>query len=184
MRIIAGTAGGIKLDCPRGITRPMMDRVRGAIFSSLGELVPGARVVDLFSGSGALGLEALSRGAVACVFVDSHRSAISVIRANLERARLRGETRQMDVAAFLHSWPGEAFDLGFADPPFALPTEAPAHPAVLLEGGLLARCIRRGGVFVLELPMKPPEANGSWELLRAKRYGQAWTAIYRRRHDA
>ncbi len=84
MRVIAGSAGGLRLDCPSGIARPMMDRVRGAVFSSLGDAVPGARVADLFAGSGAIGIEALSRGAASCVFVDLNRKAGEVIRANLK----------------------------------------------------------------------------------------------------
>lgn len=184
MRVIAGTAGGIKLDCPQGIARPMMDRVRGAVFSSLGEATAGARVADLFAGSGGIGIEALSRGAGSCVFVDSHRLAIGAIRANLLRARLPGETRQMDVAAFLKSWAGEKFDIIFADPPFALAADAPGHPAAMMSSGLLAAAIVPGGLFVVELPAEPPAASQTWELLRAKRYGQAWTAIYRRNPDA
>jgi 16S rRNA (guanine966-N2)-methyltransferase len=184
MRVIAGTAGGIKLDCPQGIARPMMDRVRGAVFSSLGEATVGARAADLFAGSGGLGIEALSRGATSCVFVDSHRLAIAAIRANLLRARLRGETRQMEVSAFLKTWTGEKFDLVFADPPFALAAGVPAHPASLMESGLLAAVIAPGGLFVVELPGAPPAGGGTWELLRAKRYGQAWMAIYRRIQDA
>lgn len=180
MRVIAGTAGGLRLDCPDGIARPMMDRVRGAVFSSLGNVVPGARAVDLFAGSGAIGIEALSRGAASCTFVDLNRKAVGVIRANLARAKLSGTVLQQDVAAFLARAEPESFDLVFADPPFALDPGDPAHPAQLLADGQLARCVVPGGFFVIELPAGPPPGNASWELLRDRRYGQAWTAIYRR----
>lgn len=181
MRVIAGTAGGIRLDCPRGITRPMMDRVRAAVFSSLAEIVPGSRVVDLFAGSGALGLEALSRGASTCVFVDSHRKAAEAIRVNMDRTRLRGEMRLQDVSKFVESAPPGSCDIVFADPPFALPLDDPSHPCTLLSGDNLARCIVPGGIFVVELPVEPPTAPAhSWELLRCRRYGQAWVAFYRR----
>lgn len=184
MRIIAGRAGGIRLDCPDGVARPMMDRVRGAVFSSLGDAASGARVLDLFAGSGGLGLEALSRGAASCTFVDSHRKSAETIRSNLARAKLQGTVRQQDVAAFLASAPEAGFDLVFADPPFALAPDDKAHPARLMESGILARCLAPGGIFVVELPDAPPAASGSWELLRSRAYGQAWVAFYRLKAEA
>lgn len=184
MRIISGSAGGIRLECPDGIARPMMDRVRGAVFSSLGDAVQGARVADLFAGSGALGLEALSRGAAACTFVDSHRKSVQAVRENLSRAKLHGTVRQQDVAAFVTSATESSFDLVFADPPFALAAAEKAHPAQLMESGALARCLVPGGIFVVELPDEPPAAGGAWELLRCRPYGQAWVAFYRRKSDA
>jgi 16S rRNA (guanine966-N2)-methyltransferase len=184
MRIIAGRAGGLRLDCPDGVARPMMDRVRGAVFSSLGEVVAGARVLDLFSGSGALGLEALSRGADSCVFVDRHRKAVEAIRGNLARAKLTGTVRAQDVAAFVAQAGPASFDLVFADPPFALATDDRAHPASLLAGGDLARAVAPDGLLVIELPAEPPHGNASWALLRSRRYGQAWIAFYRRLPDA
>ena len=180
MRIIAGSAGGLHLDCPDGIARPMMDRVRGAVFSSLGDAVAGARAVDLFAGSGAIGIEALSRGAQSCVFVDQNRKSSEVIRRNLAHARLSGTVRLQDVAKFIEQSAADSFDLVFADPPFALPTDNPAHPIRLLGGDKLDACVSPGGFFVVELPQEPPEGNASWTLLRNRRYGQAWVAIYRR----
>ena len=184
MRIISGTAGGILLECPDGVARPMMDRVRGAVFSSLGDVVGGARVLDLFAGSGALGIEALSRGAASCTFVDNHRKSVAAIRDNLGRAKLKGAVRQQDVAVFLSSAPEAAFDLVFADPPFALPLEDKAHPARLMDSGTLGRSLSPGGIFVVELPVEPPPASVAWELLRCRPYGQAWVAFYRRKPDA
>ncbi len=184
MRVIAGTAGGLRLQCPQGIARPMMDRVRGAVFSSLGDAVPGARALDLFAGSGALGIEALSRGAASCVFVDSHRKSVTAIRANLAHARLHGEVRLQDAAKFLASAAPGSFDLVFADPPFALVPENPAHPAMVLAGTDLARVVPTGGCFVVELPIEPPAGTRAWELLRCRHYGQAWVAFYRRTPDA
>ncbi|MBJ7258823.1 MAG: 16S rRNA (guanine(966)-N(2))-methyltransferase RsmD [Chthoniobacterales bacterium] len=183
MRIIAGTAGGIRMDCPDGVARPMMDRVRGAVFSSLGEAVHGARVADLFAGSGAIGIEALSRGAASCTFVDSHRKAAQAIRDNLARTKLAGTVRQQDVTAVLTSAQDGSFDLVFADPPFALAPAEKAHPARLMDSGLLARCLAPGGIFVVELPHEPPAAGEAWELLRCRPYGQAWVAFYRKKSD-
>jgi 16S rRNA (guanine966-N2)-methyltransferase len=184
MRIISGSAGGLRLSCPDGVARPMMDRVRGAVFSSLGEVVTGARALDLFAGSGALGIEALSRGAASCTFVDSHRKAVAAIRDNLARAKLSGNVRQQDVAAFLASAQDAAFDLVFADPPFALDPGEKAHPVQLMQSGALARCLAPGGIFVVELPQEPPAPGDAWELLRCRSYGQAWVAFYRRKPDA
>ena len=179
MRIISGSAGGLRLSCPDGVARPMMDRVRGAVFSSLGEVVTGARALDLFAGSGALGLEALSRGAASCTFVDSHRKSVAAIRENLTRAKLTGNVRQQDVAAFLASAQDAAFDLVFA-----LDLGEKAHPVQFMESGALARCLAPGGIFVVELPQEPPAASDAWELLRCRPYGQAWVAFYRRKPDA
>lgn len=162
----------------------MMDRVRGAVFSSLGDAVAGARVLDLFAGSGALGIEALSRGAASCTFIDRHRKAAQAIRDNLARAKLAGTVRQQDVAAFLSHAPDAAFDLVFADPPFALETTDPAHPVRLMSDGALARCVEESGIFVVELPCEPPPGDSAWELLRCRPYGQAWVAFYRRKPEA
>ncbi|MEO8616705.1 MAG: RsmD family RNA methyltransferase, partial [Luteolibacter sp.] len=90
MRIIAGKAGRTAIKVPSAVARPTTDFVRQAVFSILGEKVENARVLDLFAGSGALGLEALSRGAATCTFVDEHRQATQVITENLAKARLNG----------------------------------------------------------------------------------------------
>ncbi len=182
MRIIAGTAGGIRLECPQDVARPMMDRVRAAVFSRLGERVPGARVLDLFAGSGAIGLEALSRGAASAVFVDQHRAASAAIRANLLRARLEGTICPAEVGAFLRSQrhPGP-FDLVFADPPFALDRASPAHPAAWLRHDALGPLVAGDALLVVELPEPPPLESPFWEALDPRRYGQAWVGIYRRR---
>jgi 16S rRNA (guanine966-N2)-methyltransferase len=120
VRVIAGAYGGRLLDAPRGhATRPTSDRVREALFSILGA-VDGARVLDLYAGSGALGIEALSRGAVAATLVDSSAAAIAAIRRNLERLGLTAEARRERVAAFLERARRDArqYDLVFLDPPY------------------------------------------------------------------
>src|SRR5438067_13540904 len=101
MRVIAGSAGGIGLEVPKRGVRPTMDRVKAAIFSSLGDAVIGARVLDLFAGTGALGIEALSRGAEAALFVEEDRQSIAVIEVNLAKIKLSGRVRQQDVFEFL-----------------------------------------------------------------------------------
>ncbi|MEQ1854624.1 MAG: RsmD family RNA methyltransferase, partial [Chthoniobacteraceae bacterium] len=121
MRVVGGTAGGIPLHVPRIDLRPTMEVVRNAIFNSLAEFVAGARVLDLFAGSGGLGIEALSRGAAACVFVESDRRACDSIRRNLEKTRLAGgEIASADVLRWLErAAPADGFDLILADPPYA-----------------------------------------------------------------
>src|SRR5207248_1160728 len=101
MRVIAGSAGGIQLQVPKRGVRPTMDRVKAAIFSSLAGEVIGARVLDLFAGSGALGIEAISRGASSVLFVDEDRQAIDTIEKNLAKTKLIGRTRLQDVFEFL-----------------------------------------------------------------------------------
>lgn len=181
MRIIAGTAGGLRLECPDGVARPMMDRVRGAVFSSLGDAVIGARCADLFAGSGGIGIEALSRGAASCVFVDRNRKSVAAIRKNLAHTKLTAQVRQQSVAAFIASAPKGSLDLVFADPPFALDAGDPSHPAALMTDSNLSACTTDSATFVVELPHEPPATCGVWELLRCKRYGQAWVAFYTKR---
>jgi len=103
MRVIAGTARGVSLTSPRGTgTRPITDRVKETLFAILGERVPDARVLDLYAGSGAIGIEALSRGARSVDFVERDRSALAAIDANLERTRLApsASVHGIDVNAF------------------------------------------------------------------------------------
>src|SRR4029077_15193987 len=104
MRRIAGRAGGVRLPSPKNGVRPTMDCVKAAIFSSLGEMVIGARVLDLFAGTGALRIEALSRGAESAVFVEEDRQSISAIEKNLEKTKLSGRIRNADVFRFLKSF--------------------------------------------------------------------------------
>src|SRR6266550_7137478 len=103
MRVIAGRAGGVRLTSPKSGVRPTMDRVKAAIFSSLGEMVIGARVLDLFAGTGALGIEALSRGAESALFIEEDRQSAATIEKNLTKTKLTGRVRQRDVNRFCRS---------------------------------------------------------------------------------
>src|SRR4051812_21861094 len=144
MRVIAGSYGGRILKAPRGDrTRPTSDRVREALFSILGDRVQDARVLDLFAGSGALGIEALSRGAASADFVDDAPPALRAVRANLEGVA-GGSVHRRDARAFLRTARENArqYDLVFLDPPYRhAPTlgRALAEPvaAVLAPGGLV-----------------------------------------------
>ncbi len=119
MRVIAGSARGVQLTAPRGkATRPITDRVKETLFGILGERVPDARMLDLYAGSGAIGIEALSRGAEHADFVERDRAALAALRANLERTRLEGASvHEADVERFLAGAEG-TWDLVVLDPPY------------------------------------------------------------------
>jgi 16S rRNA (guanine966-N2)-methyltransferase len=173
MRVIAGCAGGIRLAVPKRGVRPTMDRVKAAIFSSLGDAVIGARVLDLFAGSGALGIEALSRGASSVVFVEGDRQSTETIEGNLAKTRLKGRVRQQDVFDFLrHPSGAEMFDIVVADPPYEKTEEGERFTEKLLANEALPQLIEANGIFVLE---KQPDENlpemKLWRLLRQKTYG-------------
>ena len=156
-----------------------MDRVRGAIFSSLGEFIVGANVLDLFAGSGGLGIEALSRGAASAVFVENDRRAIAVIEKNLAHTRLRGSVHALDIFSYLDRLAAPAsFDAIFADPPYAkIPGERDFAPE-LLRSEFLRRALKPGGVFILEyLPGAKLPLENEWELIRDKRYGATAVAF-------
>ena len=123
MRVIAGVAKGRKLTAPRGLdTRPMMSRAREALFSAIASEIEGARVLDLFAGSGSLGIEALSRGAASATFVEKARPALKSLRSNLETTGFDGEIIEGDAASIVRRM-GASFDLVFVDPPFEMPPE-------------------------------------------------------------
>lgn len=173
MRVIAGSAGGLRLDVPKTAIRPTMDRVKAAIFSSLGEAVIGARVLDLFAGTGALGIEALSRGAASVAFVENNRSAVAAIERNLMRTQFKGQVQQRDVFAFLRAIEARGqFDIIFADPPYEKTSSGEAFTDLLLYHEKLPRLLAAEGTFVLE---KRPDERliepQSWTMIRAKTYG-------------
>ena len=123
MRVVAGIYGGRRLRAPRGeTTRPTSDRVREALFSILEAELEGARVLDLYAGSGALGIEALSRGAQSATFVDSAPRAIAAIKANLATVGAQADVHRTDALRFLRAAPahGRQYDLVLLDPPYAL----------------------------------------------------------------
>ena len=193
MRVIAGSAGGLTLQPPGKGTRPTMDRVRAAIFSSLGERVPEARVLDLYAGSGALGIEALSRGAASATFVENHGPTAGLIRKNLQTTRLDrsgGSVQQMDAMRFLDLYAApESFDLVFADPPYLKETkgppsgtgESPNHADKVLAHPNLPIALGEGGLLILECERRQPLPSlASWEILSDRSYGESRILILRR----
>jgi 16S rRNA (guanine966-N2)-methyltransferase len=173
MRVIAGSAGGIRLAVPKRGVRPTMDRVKAAIFSSLGDAVIGARVLDLFSGSGALGIEALSRGASSVVFVEEDPQSVDIIEGNLAKTKLAGRVRQQDAFDFLrHSSTAETFQIIFADPPYEKTKHGERYTEKLLTNEALPRLLESSGVFVLEKrPNETLPKMKFWRMIRQRTYG-------------
>jgi 16S rRNA (guanine966-N2)-methyltransferase len=173
MRVIAGSAGGIHLTVPQRGVRPTMDRVKAAIFSSLADQVIGALVLDLFAGSGGLGIEALSRGAASVLFVEEDRQSIAAIEKNLAKTKLSGRVRQQDVFEFLgRSSFAEKFRIIFADPPYEKTKSGERFTETLLANAALAQLLEPGGVFVLEKrPAERVPDTELWSVVRAKTYG-------------
>jgi 16S rRNA (guanine966-N2)-methyltransferase len=173
MRVIAGSAGGFHLAVPKSGVRPTMDRVKAAIFSSLGDAIPGEKILDLFAGSGALGIEALSRGAASAVFVEEDRQSIVVIEKNLAKTRLKGRVRQENVFEFLRRSAGkETFRIIFADPPYEKTKSGERFTEKLLANESLPRLLEPDGIFVLEKqPSESLPEMKQWRVLRQKTYG-------------
>lgn len=205
MRIAGGEWRGRPLKTPPGETvRPTQDRVREALFSMLQGVLPGASVLDLFAGSGGVGLEALSRGAARATFVDASPVSLKCLTANAA-ALTRGGAAHAGAAGSLGAagsggaadgrieivradalrWTetagaARAFDLAFADPPYALGADG-------VYGRLLAALathdvVRPDGLFIAEMTSsRAPDESPLWDLLRDRAYGQTRLAVYRRR---
>lgn len=177
MRVITGTARGRKLAALEGLeVRPTTDMVKEAMFSILQFEIEGANVLDLFAGSGQLGIEALSRGARNCVFVDSSRDSQNITRQNLQHTGLAKASRvaAMDFAAFLRST-NEVFDIAFLDPPYDKGLIPEALP-------LLVEKMSPGGAILCETRVKEslPEQVGEFAVKKSYRYGKIKLTLYRR----
>ncbi|MDQ1439072.1 MAG: rRNA (guanine966-N2)-methyltransferase [Acidimicrobiaceae bacterium] len=159
MRVVGGSARGRRLTAPPGNhTRPTSDRVRESVFNMLASLdaVQGASVADLFAGSGAMGIEALSRGAASAVFVDHDTAAVAVVKANLTALGFAGQVRRDDVLRWAQT--AAPVDLAIVDPPYSFE----AWPDLL--------AVLPAGLAVLESD-RPVDPGPGWEVLRSKRYG-------------
>ena len=181
MRVIAGSAGGVRLAVPKHGVRPTMDRVKAAIFSSLGVAIIGARVLDLFAGSGALGIEALSRGASSVLFVEEDRQSTKVIEKNLAKTKFEGRIRQQDVFEFFRISSGiEKFHIIFADPPYEKTKSGERFTKKLLTNKELAELLDPAGIFVLEKhPAEHMPATRFWHLVQARKYGATGVSFLR-----
>lgn len=178
MRVIAGALGGRRLQAPRGrATRPTSDRVREALFAMLGE-VGGASVLDLFAGTGALGIEALSRGAARSVFVERDAAALRVLRANLAALAIvpaLAEVRRADALGALQSARAaeETYDLVFIDPPYVQ-----AHDWGPRLSAILPTLLRPAARVVVESHRRSP-LELELEVLQQRRYGDTSITIHR-----
>ena len=177
MRIISGSKRGKKLTSLEGLqVRPTTDRVKEALFDILQFDLEGSRFLDLFAGSGQVGLEALSRGAMEAVFVDNLRDSIRVVEKNLAATGFSDRARvvQADFAAFLRR-EQETFDIAFLDPPYEQGLLQQALP-------LLAEHMALGGVIFCEHPVLEdlPEAAGEFQKSKEYRYGKIALTAYRR----
>lgn len=180
MRVIAGKAKGTQLNTPDGmLTRPTADRVKEALFSIIQFDLPGARVLDLFGGTGQLGIEALSRGASKAVFVDSRREACQLIRSNLKKTHMESDAAvvQSDYLEYLNRCK-ERFDIILLDPPYA---------EVFLETAIKRiteiDILQSGGIIVAERPLGkelPWEFEG-YTRSKDYKYGKIMLTLYRKR---
>ena len=176
MRVIGGKLKGRKLVSPSGESiRPTSDMAKQGIFNVLQFDIEGSRFVDLFSGSGAIGIEALSRGAALCVFVDSAKESIRVVEKNIQSTGLgdRAKVVGSDFAAYLRG-SREMFDIAFLDPPYRTGLLEQALP-------LVAQRMNPGGVILCEHPKDEalPEAAGAFRLHKTYRYGKIMLTSYR-----
>jgi 16S rRNA (guanine966-N2)-methyltransferase len=184
MRITGGTLRSRALKAPKGqATRPTTDRVREALFGILGSagVIEGARVLDLYAGTGALALEALSRGAATAVLVESARDALTALRANVAALGLEDRARVVagDVAKAIHRLPDAGpFDLVFADPPWAMVDEG--HPAAVLSSLARGAGIATDGRVVLEHSTRtaPFDVDGLVRL-ETRKYGDTALTFYK-----
>lgn len=183
MRITSGIYGSRTIDVPKSDSvRPTQDRVREALFSMLAQDVPGARFLDLFAGSGAVGLEAISRGAKFATFVEADGRHLKTIAKNVDTLKVdksRCSLARANVYAWLQTFRGEPYSIIFADPPYALAKERGFKDVLdaIARQGVLAP----GGIFIAETDLsQAPETVEGWELLRDRAYGKTRIAIYRR----
>lgn len=179
MRVISGTAKGVSLKTPSGMeTRPTTDRVKEAVFSIIQFHIPGARILDLFGGTGQLGIEGLSRGANSAVFVDRREEACALIRENLRRTKLEGSARvvRSDYLTYMKRTK-EKFDIIFLDPPYV---------EDFLENSLIRiteiDILQSGGIIVAERPLgKEMSLNlPGFSKSRDYKYGNTLIAVYQR----
>jgi 16S rRNA (guanine966-N2)-methyltransferase len=182
MRVIAGRAKGVRLGPVPPGTRPVADRAREGLFASLGSLVVDATCLDLYAGTGAVGIEALSRGASSCTFVDRSRSAAAAIRENLAKTKLadQGTVRIADVTAYLRRRPHGSgpFDLVFLDPPYGSGPDELGSVVAALDDGWLAG---ESWTVVMTRGQKGslPAVPLHWAVRRQLQYGDSLLTLYR-----
>lgn len=175
MRVIAGLFGGRRLETPADYSvRPTTDKVKEAMFSSIQFELDGAKVLDLFSGSGQLGIEALSRGAKSAVFVDKSPASLELTKRNLEKCGVSALVVKGDSLEFIENT-DLSFDIAFLDPPYSAGILQKALP-------LVSDRMEKSGVIVAENPLGeelPEELNSGFILVKQKKYGKLQLNYYR-----
>ncbi|HET9888156.1 MAG TPA: 16S rRNA (guanine(966)-N(2))-methyltransferase RsmD, partial [bacterium] len=172
--MIAGALRGRKISAPPGrVTRPTLDRVRESLFNLLGKIQESASVLDLFAGTGALGIEALSRGAAHATFVEKDRAALVVLRENLAALDLVASSTVIPVDALLAFTPEPRFHIVFVDPPYGMEI---ARAALAIA----ARSVAPGGILAFESNAKDPEleAPAHFTIWKSRRYGGTRITLY------
>ena len=176
MRVITGLARGRRLETlPGEVTRPTAEKVKESLFSAIQFDIEGRRVLDLFAGSGQLGIEALSRGASGCVFVDKNTEAVKIIRRNLQNTGLSSAAQVLGTDALSYlTRPGDRFDLVFLDPPYAAELLLPALNKV-------APLVNDGGIIVCETEdgVELPQRVDRFSVARTYKYGRICLWLYR-----
>lgn len=176
MRVITGFARGRRLETlPGDATRPTGEKVKESVFSAIQFDIEGRRVLDLFAGSGQLGIEALSRGAAGCVFVDKNTEAVKIIRQNLLHTGLAEKSQVLGTDALTYlTRPGDRFDLVFLDPPYASELLMPVLEKV-------APLVNDGGIIICETDdtMTLPERIDRFAVAKTYRYGHTYVWLYR-----
>lgn len=171
MRVVAGELKGRRIESPDGDrTRPTTDKVREAVFNALGsvQVIAGSRVLDLFAGTGAMGIEALSRGAAHCTFVENDRAALAVLRRNLDSLGVADRSTVVTADAYRAAGASGEFDVLIADPPYG-----ETDWSSLLRGAQVALAVLESGSEIGEID--------GWETVRDKRYGRTHVAFVRPR---
>ena len=180
MRITGGIHRGRILKVPEGIeVRPTQDRVREALFNILMHDIAGARFLDLFAGSGAVGLEALSHGASSVTFVEQNARHVAFIRANAVMLKVAPEIVSADAYLYLSAFSGTPFDIAYADPPYALGEERGF--AEMLKTLSDRNVVRPGGLFIAETTSRQNLTDVlGWDLCRDREYGKTRLLIWKR----
>ena len=175
MRVVGGKSGGVPLTVPKRGTRPTSDKVRGALFSMINEFIEGSKCPDLFAGSGALGLEALSRGAESCVFVDMGKESCLAISSNLKKTRLeKGFVKRQVAKSYIQNC-NNSFDVIFADPPYGeknIGKRSESFAQQLLDDENLPSLLKANGSLILGHTKRDTlEISNPWQLRKTLKHG-------------
>lgn len=173
MRVVSGSAGGIQLEAPKDTaTRPTSDKAKEGVFNALRYDIEGARVLDVFAGSGAMGIEALSCGAKSCVFVDAGDRVVRCIRANLAKTHLDGKIVRRDAISYLSSC-RDSYDIIFSDPPYNKGWTKKLIP-------LAEKLLSGNGLLVCETDKSEPrpEATGALKTRKEYVYGRVYMTVF------